>query len=257
RRADFMITGLRMLASAPSFGVGIGRYYEMSGRFMPESIYWFYFHENAHNNFLQIAGELGAVGLAAFLWMLAAASSRIVRAIRARPDVPLVASAVGAAVFVTTWLTSHPLLIAETAYAFWIVLGIALAEADAVLGDGAPPNSNRSLRTATAIAAVLLFCSMPLRARAAADAAPREPLTFGFYQWEYDNGFPYRWSSRRAAFFVPPEARQVDLPLRTMMTYAHYHPASVDIAVNRRLLDTFIAKGDWTTVQLRLPPGAR
>src|SRR5262249_24795070 len=115
----------------------------------------------------------------------------------------------------------------------------------------------RSLRTATAIAAVLLFCSMPLRARAAADAAPREPLTFGFYQWEYDNGFPYRWSSRRAAFFVPPEARQVDLPLRTKMTYAHYDPVRVDIAVNGRLLDTFIAKGDWTTVQLRLPPGAR
>ena len=73
-RGDFMVTGLRMMASAPVFGVGIGRYFETSGRFMPSSIYWFYFHENAHNNFLQIGGELGLVGLAAFC--LAAGVSR-------------------------------------------------------------------------------------------------------------------------------------------------------------------------------------
>src|SRR5205823_5142970 len=129
RRADFMITGLRMVASAPVFGVGIGRYFEMSGRFMPDSIYWFYFHENAHNNVLQIAGELGVVGLGTFLWLLGAAAARIVRAVRQQPEAALlIASAIGAAVFVTTWLTSHPLLVSEVAYTFWIVLGIALAQ---------------------------------------------------------------------------------------------------------------------------------
>jgi len=257
-RADFMLTGLRMIASAPAFGVGIGRYYAMSGRFMPSSIYWFYFHENAHNNFLQIAGELGVLGLVTFLWLLGAAAVRIVRALRAQPGAPLlVASAIGAAAFVATWLTSHPLLVAEVAYAFWIVLGVALGQADAVAGDEEPGPSNRSLRRATAIAAVLLLCSVPLRARSAAAVEPRSDLTFGFYDWENDNGLPYRWSSRRAAFFVPPQARRVDLPLRTMMTYAHYDPVRIDVAVNGRVLDTFLAKGDWTTVQLRLPPGAR
>ena len=98
---------------------------------------------------------------------------------------------------------------------------------------------------------------MPLRARAAAAAEPREALTFGFYAWENDNGFPYRWSSRRAAFFVPSRARQVDLPLRTMMMYAHYDPVRVSVAVNGRVLDTFLAQGNWNTVQLRLPPAAR
>jgi len=136
-RADFMVTGLRMIASAPVFGVGIGRYFEMSGRFMPQSIYWFYFHENAHNNFLQIGGELGLAGLAAFVWLLAVAAIRIVRGVRADPDDRLLVGALaGLGAFVATWMTSHPLLVAEVAYPFWMLLGVALARAD---GDAQPP----------------------------------------------------------------------------------------------------------------------
>ena len=254
-RADFMITGVRMIASAPIFGVGIGRYFEMSGRFMPESIYWFFFHENAHNNFLQIAGELGLAGLAAFVWLLGAAAVRIARGLRARPEDPsLVACAAGASVFVMTWLTSHPMLVPEVAYTFWIVLAVALGRSDQALQREGSASSSRSLRRTIAIAIVLLIASVPLRARAATTGVTRDTLTFGFYDWENDNGFPYRWSSRRAAFFVPPTARDVYLPLRSMMIRGHLDPVRVNVAVNGRVLDTFIAQGDWTTVQLRLPP---
>jgi O-antigen ligase len=256
-RADFMITGLRMIASAPIFGVGIGRYFETSGRFMPESIYWLFFHENAHNNFLQIAGELGLLGLAAFIWLLGAAAVRIARGLHAEPqDGPLVASATATSVFVATWLTSHPLLLPEVAYTFWVVLAIALGRADHALNGEAEPTPSRTLRWAMALAVVLIVVSVPLRARAAMAGVPRESLTFGFYDWENDNGFPYRWSSRRAAFFVPPDAREVHVPLRSMMIRGHLDPVRVSVAVKGRVLDTFIAEGNWTTVPLRLPPAA-
>jgi len=245
-----------MTASAPIFGVGIGRYFELSGRFMPQSIYWSFFHENAHNNFLQIAGELGLAGLAAFVWLVAAATARIVRGLRARPaDAVLVASATGAGVFVATWLTSHPLLVPEVAYAFWIVFGIALGRADAV-PPADRPSATGMRRAIVWLAVAVLIVSVPLRARAAIAGTPRDTLDYGFYDWENDNGFRYRWSSRRAAFFVPPEAREVYLPLRSMMIRGHLDPVRVNIAVNGRVLDAFIAQGDWSTVQLRLPPAA-
>jgi hypothetical protein len=258
-RADFMITGLRMIASAPLFGVGIGRYFELSGRFMPASIYWFYFHENAHNNFLQIGGELGLVGLAAFGWFLAAAGWRIVRAARARQeDTLLVAVAAGAATFVATWSTSHPMLVPEIAYAFWIVLGVALARTDVDLRDDMrDTDAGGRRRIGATVIALLLVCSVPPRASAAARDAPLDRMTFGFYDWESDNGFPYRWSSRRATFFVPAGARELDLPVRSMMIVGHQEPVTFSVAVNGRVLDTFpITQGNWETVQLRLPPTA-
>lgn len=104
-RTAFITTGLRMIASAPVFGVGIGRYFEMSGRFMPSSIYWFFFHENAHNNFLQIGGELGLVGVAAFLWLIVAAALRVRRGLCASSGDRLLGGAlVGLAAFVATWM---------------------------------------------------------------------------------------------------------------------------------------------------------
>jgi O-antigen ligase len=261
RRADFMITGLRMIASAPIFGVGVGRYFEKSGSFMPESIYWFYFHENAHNNFLQIGGELGLLGLGVFLWLLAGAGATVGRALRARPDDAVLAgAAVGTGAFVATWLTSHPLLVPEVAYAFWLAAGATLARADlsAPARRGAASSAvDRTRRSRLlAAAAVVLVASVPLRARAA-QPADLDRVAFGFYDWENDNGFPYRWTSRRATFFVPAGARELHLPVRSMMILGHLEPVTFTVAVNGRVLDTFpITQGNWETVRLRLPGSA-
>jgi O-antigen ligase len=268
-RAAFMLTGLRMIASAPLFGVGIGRYLEMSGQFMPQSIYWFYYHENAHNNFLQIAGELGLVGLAGFLWLLGAAMLRLWRGLAASPDDRLHIGVLAAALaFIATWLTSHPLLVAEVAYPFWILLGAAVARAD---GDVQPPlagpvpdvlcDTNRSSRfglIAAVVASVPLVASVPVRARQQASAVNLTQQTYGFYPWEQDRGQKYRWTSRRAAFFVPAGTRELALPIRTLHVGANTQPTKVTIAIGGRTLHTMqAATDDWTTVHLLLPRDGR
>jgi len=266
RRAAFMVTGLRMIASAPAFGVGIGRYFETSGRFMPDSIYWFHLHENAHNNFLQVGGELGLFGLAAFLWLLGGAAARLLRAIdAAAADSLLMAFAAAALTFVLTWLTSHPLLVPEVAFAFWIVLGAALARADTVLSDGAlrdtavggamsGASSARRSRLALAAFALVAVVSVPMRTIEARPAR-LDQTSFGFYDWENDHGLAYRWTSRRATFFIPAGARELEMPVRSMMISGHTEPVTFSVAVNGRILDTFpVRQGDWQTVKLRLPP---
>src|SRR5207253_205853 len=69
---DFNQTSARMWASAPIFGVGVGRYHERSAQFMPDELRAIYPHENAHNYFVQQFAELGLVGGIAFLWLVAA-----------------------------------------------------------------------------------------------------------------------------------------------------------------------------------------
>ena len=72
-RRLFFVTTLGMVASRPLFGVGVGGYFLWSAQFSPPELLEIYYRENAHNYFLQIAGKLGLVGLAVFLWLLCAA----------------------------------------------------------------------------------------------------------------------------------------------------------------------------------------
>src|SRR5262249_3747085 len=70
-RIELFRAARRMVATSPLFGVGIGQFYSRSAEFIhrPEGRPM-YVQENAHNNFLQIAGELGLVGLVPFVAML-------------------------------------------------------------------------------------------------------------------------------------------------------------------------------------------
>ena len=72
-RRLFFVTTLGMVASRPLFGVGVGGYFLWSAQFSPPELLAICYRENAHNYFLQIAGELGLVGLAVFLWLLCTA----------------------------------------------------------------------------------------------------------------------------------------------------------------------------------------
>ena len=256
-RSAFIITGVRMIASAPIFGVGIGRYYEMSGQFMPQSIYWFFFHENAHNNFLQIGGELGLAGLAAFLWLLVAIVLRVSKGLHAFAEDRLLTGALaGLAAFVTTWLIGHPLLSPEVAVPFWIVAAAAVARADGDRLTVAQDFSRAAFpaRLVTAAALLALAVSIPLRARAASAALKLSEQTFGFYGWEGDPGGRMRWTSPSAAFFVPPHTTEIEIPMRASFSERRARPTIVSIAIDGHVFHRIdVTNGDVFTVHVRLP----
>jgi len=157
-RWAFLGTTLRMVAAQPLFGVGVGQYSLWSSRFIPaELIGSPYASENAHNNFGQIAGELGLVGLVAFMGVLVVVLTGL-RDRRARIANPLaMAVLAGIAAFMVTWFGGHPLLVPEVAYPFWIALG-ALA---GILPS--PSGLGQKALAMVAIAAVVLAASIPWR----------------------------------------------------------------------------------------------
>jgi hypothetical protein len=69
-----------------------------------------------------VAGELGLVGLAAFLAVLTLC---FWPPDRSRQHDPVIAAVIpGVAVFIVSWLGGHPLLVPEVAYPFWLTLAI-------------------------------------------------------------------------------------------------------------------------------------
>ena len=130
----FLETTLHMVRTHPVAGVGIGQYARSSGEYAPPELLAIYRSENAHNNFAQIAGELGLPGLAAFLGVLVVSFSHLRRL--QRPSPVTISAIAGLAVFILSWLGGHPLLVPAVAYPFWLTLGVvAGARSDIISTD--------------------------------------------------------------------------------------------------------------------------
>ena len=227
-----------MWSSRPFFGVGVGQYPLWSGHFFPPDLKLRYYPtENAHNQFLQIAAELGSVGFGAFLWLLGAATPRILNFVRTGYDRRIKAGVVaGLAVFLVSCLTGHPLLVPEVIYPFWLVLGIAVASGPKDSGpDLLKPvpggtttldqlSRNKSFLSfpaqdrLVAGVVVLLLLSLPGRVNSELNQIDLESVTYGFHAWEEEgDGTRFRWTTGRTAVFLSSDNQTVDIPLRAML----------------------------------------
>jgi hypothetical protein len=247
-RRDLAIVSVRLLATAPVFGIGVGQFYERSGdemRALP--VGRIYLRQNAHNNFLQVLAELGIAGFACFALVLWSAA-RGVRMAAQRPDATpsIRAVAAGLAAFLISALFGHPLLVPECAYAFWLLAGAAASFAPR-------PADTRWTRGLAVAACVVLLISVPIRARSVARAADLEHLGYGLSQWQpADDGERYRIATGPATVFVPGDAEAVRIPLRVSQPSSA--PLSVDVRLHGTLVDRVQVNGtSWTWYRFSVP----
>jgi O-antigen ligase len=254
-RWELAKASLRMTASHPVFGVGVGQYYHLSGEFSsPELLRLFppARNENAHNNFLQILAEFGIFGFAAFLWLLLVTATHVRAGLTARDRDPLRwGIAVGVGAFLLTCLGGHPLLIDEPAFAFWLTLGTAAG------WQKTRPRATALSRTTTfSLAAVLIVLILiPVRARQQMAEADMEHMGFGLSLWQSDpDGVRYRYSSGQSTVFLPADARLVSIPLRVV---EKHRTLQVGLRLDGRPADVVVVPADrWYDLRLPLPPDA-
>lgn len=263
-RLQYTETALRMFASAPVFGIGIDQYYLQSERFAPETLLEDFPRVSAHNAFLQHAGELGAVGVAPFTWIIGAALWTCIAAIRRRRRDPyLLGATAGVTAFLITTLSSgHPLLLEVTAYPFWIALGLAagralLLQSEAAEKTDEDPASRRARNLAPQMitaAVLLLAVSIPLRVAAEHRRIDFRAVTYGLYDLEDNGRDRYRWTSDYATLYIDGTAAGVELPLRAPLI-DRTGPMQVEIHVDGRLANRVdLTAPDWRSMSMLLPP---
>jgi hypothetical protein len=236
-----------MVAARPVFGIGLGEFYRRSGEFAtPELIAKFpvAVNENAHNNFLQVAAELGLIGGLTFVWLVAAALLGASR--RAAQERLRLAVAAGLAAFVITWLAGHPLLVPEAAYAFWILAGAA-AGSNIARPAGAERQSHvRGGRWLIAACAIAIVLTVPWRMRALMDDADLEHLGVGLSAWQQSpDGTRYRQGEGHATLFVPTGAFKFRVNPRTNA------PVRLEIKLDGRIANVVsLAPGTWNDLIL-------
>jgi O-antigen ligase len=199
---------IALIKAHPVAGVGPGNFPDMSG-----------LGDNAHNNFLQIAAELGLPAVMLFLFICASALRSAWRA--ARDSWPAWGLSLGLGAYLVTCLTGHPLLVGGAAYPFWIALGLAVSF-------GLPTLSGKATRRLAIAAVVVIVATLPPRIVSAARDADVEHSSSGFSKWQQQSdGSRFRWAGGHATFFVSPAARSIRIPLRK----APSAPAAIEVAI--------------------------
>lgn len=261
----FTQTSARIIALEPVFGVGLGRFREVSTAHMPAPLREVYFAENAHNYFLQTGAELGLLGMIAFAGIVCAPVVRGLRSVmRGEAGLP-VAGMVGAAlVFLITTLSGHPFLTIAVAFPFWIVLGLCEGEIDRTTRAASPEPRASGTRPAVARPAVLLVAvlgaivlSLPHRVQRELRYVDFSNVAYGVFDWEEsDAGFRYRWTGPRARFFVTSNARLVELPVRALHFDPSHRETAVTIALDGREANRIVlSDANWRAVRLLIPSG--
>jgi len=258
-RLQAVQTALRMMETRPLFGVGVGRYWDLSNRFASAALLDAYTNSHAHNMFLWLGAELGLVGLGVFLWILAAAAASIWPRLRTeRSDFWFLGLCAGLAAFIITWL-AWQVMYPQAAFTFWILVGVTVAGAARGAGETLARSGWSRLRTigvAVLIAAVVV--SVPLRARREIAEVNPNGITYGFYNWNRDAAsIPFRWTRPRAAFLLRSAVQRVEVPISAAGRPSG-RPVDVEFVVDDRPADRMTLDDDeWHRMVLSVPPDAQ
>lgn len=243
-RTQFSETSIRMLASSPLFGVGVGRYFARSPEFMPAEIKSLYGAENAHNYFAQQFAELGVVGGALFAWLVIVGLIAAWKTARAGRDPAAIALLGGCAGYVLTCVTGHPFLLSEAAFSFWIALGVLVA--------GAPHDEPGRpwRRVLPAAVGILLLANIGLGARSYADARVA-PAESGFEASAVAaDGRAFRWTSPHVTTYVPDGPGFLRITMRAPDVRLA-RPMRVETSVAGRIVDSRQPPSDrWVTIEI-------
>jgi O-antigen ligase len=241
-------TGARMVTTYPAFGVGVGQFTDRAGEFtdpkliekLPGAA-----HENAHNNFLQIAAELGLTGIVAFTWLVAGGLIGIARGAAAeggRATDPTIRWALAGLIgFLVSCLAGHPLLVPESAFGFWIAFG--------ALAGTAPRQESTASRQNWWIGGICLalLIALPWRLQGMLRDANLEHVGIGvssMFQTAPD-GTRYREAKGSATLFVPVGAFKVSVNPQTAA------PVRLELKLDGRVADVVsLAPGTWNDISI-------
>jgi hypothetical protein len=128
-RLDLWGAALRIFAAHPLLGAGPDNFRHLYGAEL--GLEGWDERVQANDVYLDVLADLGVVGLAAFLWVVAAPVKRIIRSINSYVALALIASI---ATFLVHGLLDSFLTFTPTVVLFWMLLGLALAQKPQVSG---------------------------------------------------------------------------------------------------------------------------
>jgi hypothetical protein len=241
-----------IVAEHPTFGVGTGlifRVFPSYSQDVPEAPQGISL--SAHNTFLNITAELGLVGLAVWLALLATIVVAARRSAGRRSDAdreggPWVGIGLLGAwcAILITMTTGDRTILREDL----VMLGVLSALVARRALTAAPSRARRLL---VAAAALLIVAATPFRMRAASDEVRLDRVTAGLHAPERArDGTMFRWTTGRGVFHLPPSTSVLTLRLRALAPFRQ----TIRVFVrNAQVAEISPPNAAWVSTRIVLP----
>jgi O-antigen ligase len=265
-------TAALMVHDHPIFGIGIGRVFRLFANYnrfvggAPEGA-----RLSAHNTFLNVAAEMGVVGLLAFLTLLGVAFAVAIRTLRraaggAGESIKdrgviwmMVGLIAGLAAYTLTMIPGDRLILREDVVTFAAVLAIIACMRDVIPAPAAAVGSPRArreiwTRRAALIVMTAIFATVPVRVMLERRSIKLDRVTFGLHDVEGAGDQRFRWTSGHAMYYRPSSDRQLTLRVRSVAPFAQ----TVSIKLNGAEIDRLtLTDHAWRPLRYQLPPRVR
>lgn len=260
-RLPWWQAGAAMFRTDPVVGVGLGRYPRLMAAYGGGP-----HRENAHNLFLQLLAEAGAIGFTAFTLLIVSLWVRLVgdvtdHKLDDRGRAVALGGLMAILAFVLTLLTGHALLLpsGQILFAGFVALTLTAARAHPSRSPLQSAPGRRALALVGVLGVALIAPVMGLTR----DVTPR-PTPWGYVSGLHDEerpdqGEPYRWTTDHAVLdlSVPGDATSLVVRLTAVYPVRDGVPTVVRLSTSEAAADVRLTSSDVHTVRLPLRAGTR
>lgn len=228
---------ISMISKHPFLGVGVGTYPLLLKKFAPKNAYLFSTVTHAHNYFLEIAAEVGIIGLIIFLSI----PLFILKIYTKTPQRPLLLTGIANAIicFLVTCLTGHPLVLQEMQFIFWLFIALFISTIKTANYIEIQKIKFRSLSNKKTLLLVLILILFGSGIKIFYYTDNKYfKKNFGLYLWEQaGDNFYFRWSNRVSVQEIPVEGEIISIPMFASHPDIEQKPVQVEIYLNKELVD--------------------
>lgn len=235
-RAAIWKVSLKILEDFPLWGVGIGEF----NFILPKYSYGYPWNKECdyhpHNYFLQIAVEMGLVGLFAFLWILWKVVVKGFQIMKEGGDLKRLGLWFGIMGFVFTFFGDGYLWNIEMMLMFWLFIGLLFADekGEEVAQVHRKPFDKKLLIGLSII--ILLTIPFQIYQRSQLSFLPERSI--GLYKEVFkEEGKEYRWGEKVVLMPLEKSGRWVQIPVKLGNPDIKEKPVKVKVFMNKRLID--------------------
>jgi putative inorganic carbon (HCO3(-)) transporter len=230
---------IQVVEDFPLWGVGVGEFtfifqkYSLGHTFSKVECY------QAHNYFLQIAAEMGLIGLYAFLWILWRIVIKGLYIMRGKQDFIKLGLWFGIIGFISTFFGDGYLWSIEMQLLFWLFIALLFVDVDNTDTEETQTHPNPFAKKLLIGLSLILLIMTPLQIYHKFQFSFLPEKTVGLYKEVFkEEGREYRWGEKVVLIPVDIKGKYVNIPIWFGNPDIREKPVKVEIYINKKLVDS-------------------